>query len=151
MVKIVSYTYLDLITDLQFKAAFTTTDAERQALITQTLEESECMIINEAWSQRCPNTFRTKAIFLLAAHQIAQYDRISSAPVNANGVVDTSQVQTGYVSSMSVAVGSNSVSFSQPDADKVGGRWGDWVDTVWGMQLIEIVSRYKMRYTGFVA
>ena len=145
------YTYTDLITDLQFKVAFTTTDADRIALINQTLEESECMIINEAWTQRCPNTFRTKAIFLLAAHQMAQYDRINSAPVNADGIVDTSLVSTGTVSSMSVAVGSNSVSFTQPDPDKVGGRWGDWVETVWGMQLIEIVNRYKMRYTGFVA
>ena len=82
---------------------------------------------------------------------MAQYDRISSAPVNANGVVDTSQVSTGTVSSMSVAVGSNSVSFTQPDASSLGGRWGDWAETVWGMQLIEIVNRYKMRYTGFVA
>ena len=144
-------TYTDLIADLQFKAAFTTTDAERIALINQTLEESECMIINEAWTQRCPDTFRIKAILLLAAHQMAQYDRISSAPVNANGVVDTSQVSTGVVSSMSVAVGSNSVSFTQPDASSLGGRWGDWSETVCGMQLIEIVNRYKMRYTGFVA
>ncbi len=145
------YTYPALIADLQFKAAFTTTDSDRQALITQYLSESECSIINETWSQRCPDTFRTKAIFLLTAHRLAQYDRISSAPVKASGFVDSSQVQTGYVASMSVAVGSNSISFTQPDSDKVGGRWGDWVDTVWGLQLIEIVSRYKMRYTGFVA
>jgi hypothetical protein len=145
------YTYPDLIADLQFKSAFATTDSDRQALITQYLAESECAIVNEAWSQRCPDTFRTKAIFLLTAHRLAQYDRISSAPVNASGFVDTSQVQTGYVASMAVAVGSNSVSFTQPDSDKVGGRWGDWVDTVWGLQLIEIVSRYKMRGTGFVA
>ena len=144
------YTYPDLIADLQFKAAFTTTDSDRQALITQYLAESECAIINESWSGRCPDTYRTKAIFLLTAHRLAQYDRISSAPVNASGFVDTSQVQTGYVASMAVAVGSNSVSFTQPDSDKVGGRWGDWIETVWGLQLIEIVKRYKMRGTGFV-
>lgn len=145
------FVYTDLIADLQFKAAFTTTDSDRQALIDQYLQEAECGIINEAWSGRCPDTYRTKAIFLLAAHRLAQYDRISSAPVNANGIVDTSQVQTGYVASMAVAVGSNSVSFSQPDPSKVGGRWGDWTETVWGLQLIEIVSRYKFRYTGFVS
>jgi hypothetical protein len=145
------YTYTTLTADLQFKAAFTTTNSDRQALINQYLAESECMIINESWSQRCPDTFRTKAIFLLTAHRLAQYDRISSAPVNASGIVDTSQVQTGYVASMAVAVGSNSVSFAAPDADKVSGRWGDWVETVWGLQLIEIVGRYKMRYTGFTA
>jgi hypothetical protein len=146
-----TYVYTDLIADLQFKTAFTTTDSDRQSLITQYLSEAECAIVNEAWSQRCPDTFRTKAIFLLTAHRLAQYDRISSAPVNASGFVDTSQVQTGYVASMAVAVGSNSISFTQPDSAKVGGRWGDWTETVWGLQLIEIVSRYKMRGTGFVA
>jgi hypothetical protein len=146
-----TYTYPDLILDLQFKVAFTTTNTDRQALITQYLAESECAIINEAWSQRCPDTYRTKAIFLLTAHRLAQYDRISSAPVNASGVIDTSQVNTGTVSSMAVAVGSNSVSFTAPDASSLGGRWGDWVDTVWGLQLIELVNRFKFRQTGFTA
>jgi len=145
------YTYADLIADLQFKAAFSTTNTDRQALIDQYLAEAECGIINEAWSQRCPDTYRKKAIFLLTAHRLAQYDKINSAPVNANGIVDTSQVQVGYVASMAVAVGSNSVSFAAPDPSKVAGRWGDWVETVWGLQLIEIVNRYKMRGTGFVA
>ena len=145
------YTYTDLTADLQFKAAFSTTNSDRIGLINQYLTESECMIINESWSGRCPNTFRTKAIYLLTAHRLAQYDRISSAPLNGSGIVDTSQVNTGTVSSMAVAVGSNTVAFTAPDPDKVSGRWGDWVETVWGLQLIEIVNRYKMSYTGFVA
>lgn len=143
-------TYTDLITDLQFKSSFTTTSSDRQALITQYLEESECMILNEDWSQRCPDLFRTKAIYLLTAHRLAQYDKINSAPTNGL-YKDTSQVSTGVVSSMEVAVGSNSVSFTLPDASKVGGVWGDWVETVWGLQLIEIVNRYKMRLTGFTS
>jgi hypothetical protein len=146
-----AYVYTDLIADLQFKVAFTITDTDRQALITQYLAEAECAIINEEWSQRCPDTYRTKAIFLLTAHRLAQYDRISSAPVNTSGVIDTSQVNTGAVSSMAVAVGSNSVSFTAPDASSLGGRWGDWVDTVWGLQLIELVNRFKFRQTGFTA
>ena len=142
--------YTDLIADLQFKAPFTTTSSDRQDLITQYLQESECMILNESWSQRCPDLFRTKAIYLLTAHRLSQYDKISSAPTNGL-YKDTSQVSTGVVSSMAVAVGSNTVAFTLPDASKVGGLWGDWIETVWGLQLIELANRYKMRLTGFTS
>ena len=143
-------TYADLIADLRFKPYFTTTNSDRQALINQLMSESECEILNEAWSQRCPDAFRTRAIFLLTAHRVAQLDKISSIPVSADGTINTGLAVVGQVASMTVAQGSNTLAFTLPDIDKVGTKWGDWVETVWGMQLIEIVSRYKLKYIGFV-
>jgi hypothetical protein len=147
-----TYFYVDLIADLQFKALFTTTSDDRIALINQYLTESELMVLNEAWSQRLPLFFWKKAVFLMTAHRLSQYDRYSSAPISFDGTfVDTSKLLTGVISTSTVAVGSSTVEMNLPDSAKMDGHLGDLTDTIWGLQLIEIIKRYKFRYTGFTS
>jgi len=129
-------TYLDFVSDPIFRQ-FTTTDPNRQALITQIYQESECEEDPATWLNRCD--LRLRAIKYLTAHKLTIIDRLQAA----------AQASAGIPRSISVSDSSQSISFEVPKASDVLTQ-GNYTDTLWGIQYLQLKRKGAKKFIATI-
>lgn len=130
-------TYLEFVSDPIFRQ-FTTTDPDRQALITQIYQESECEEDPATWLNRCD--FRLRAIKYLTAHKLTIIDRLQAG---------SAQVSAGVPRSISVSDSSQSISFDVPKARDVITQ-GNYTDTLWGIQYLQLKRKGAKKFIATI-
>jgi hypothetical protein len=135
-------TYLEFVSDPIFRQ-FTTTDPDRQALITQIYQESECEEDPATWLNRCD--FRLRAIKYLTAHKLTIIDRLQSGAIGNT----SAQVSAGIPRSISVSDNSQSISFEVPKASDVITQ-GNYTDTLWGIQYLQLKRKGAKKFVAAI-
>ncbi len=131
------YTYTDMIGSAIHKAAFETTDVERQAIIDAMLVEGENNFSAEQWCSYWPTV-----VYDYVGHQLSLLDQAIAN--QAQGIVQ----MPGQLQSISGGHGSGSVSWKPLSGSDKTATGEDLARTYWGQRIL--ARRPKRLAAGYV-